>query len=323
VTGAVAALLSCYALFVGSQAASLLMDLTTLNVGTSTESDVEQLTRKYLPFLVSRESNDGVTTTSFSVRNTWLSALRLEPVAFFRASVGVKKGRVCHIGALLFRSMDIYPTFQGSARMVDEYTEYPKQYSREEQYEFPTPVGKPYLKALLDSHASPLSAEACLRLFLPLPYRTRWRMRSLLRLPACRVAGLENGFAGQRIVRHVQAILSEKIEMRFEARLYARLLGFTPGVHAIQAGTTHRSSSVGCRASKEDEILIWIETIKVLASHGSSLSAGCAHTVHKSKCSHHIGLRRQRRFRVKSNGTDGKPTLHPENQQTLFASSNE
>jgi hypothetical protein len=132
------------------------MGLTALNVGTSTESDVEQLTRKYLPYLVSRESNDGVTTTSFSVRNTWPSALRLEPVAFFRASVGVKKGRVYHIGALLFRSMDIYPTFQGSAGMVDEYSEYPKQYSREEHYEFPTPVGKPYLKVLLDSHASPV-----------------------------------------------------------------------------------------------------------------------------------------------------------------------
>jgi hypothetical protein len=122
-------------------------------VGSSTESDVDQLTRKYLRYLISSESNDGVATTTFSVRNTWLSALRLEPVAFFRASVGVKNGRVYHIGALLFRSMDIYPTFQGSAGMVDEYTEYPRQYSEKQHYGFPTPVGKPYLKVLLDSHA--------------------------------------------------------------------------------------------------------------------------------------------------------------------------
>ena len=47
------------------------------------ESDVEQLTRRHVRYLVSRDSNDGVTTTAFSVRNTCLSALRLEPAAWF------------------------------------------------------------------------------------------------------------------------------------------------------------------------------------------------------------------------------------------------
>jgi hypothetical protein len=150
-------LLGCYALFVRWQAASLLLNLTALNVSTSTESDVDQVARKFVRYLVSRESDDdGVTTTTFSVRNRLLSALRLEPDAFFRASVGVKNGRVCHIGAMLFRSMDIYPTFQGSAGMVDEYTEYPREYSGRQNYEFLTPVGKPYLKVLLDSRASPV-----------------------------------------------------------------------------------------------------------------------------------------------------------------------
>jgi hypothetical protein len=149
--------LGCYALFVRSQAASLLLHLTALSVSTSTESDADQLTRKFVRYLVSRESDsDGVTTTTFSVHNRWLSALRLEPDAFFRASVGVKNGRVCHIGAMLFRSMDTYPTFQGSAGMVDEYAEYPRQHSGRQNYEFLTPVGKPYLKVLVDSRASPV-----------------------------------------------------------------------------------------------------------------------------------------------------------------------
>ena len=135
----------------------MLIELTALNVSTSTESDVDQLTRKFARYLVSRAtSDDGVTTTIFSVSNRWLSVFRLEPIAYFRASVGVKSGRVCHIGALLYRSMDIYPTFPGSAGMVDEYSEYPRQYSGRQDYEFLTPVGKPYLYVLVDSRASPV-----------------------------------------------------------------------------------------------------------------------------------------------------------------------
>jgi hypothetical protein len=156
VTGAVTVFLSCYALFIKSQAAFLLTDLTVLNVGSSTESDVEQLTARHGRYLVSRESNNGDTTTTFLVRNTYLSAPRLEPAAWFRASVSVKTGRVYRISAQLFRSMDVYPTFQGSAGMVNEYLEYPKYFPQDGHYEFSTPVGKPYLNVLSDSHASPL-----------------------------------------------------------------------------------------------------------------------------------------------------------------------
>jgi len=116
--------LGCYALFVKAQAESLLKDVTALTVGSSTESDVEQLTRKHSRYAVSRESGDDVVTTTFKVQNRWLSGLRLEPAALFGASLGIKSGHVYHIRAWLMRSMDIYPTFQASAGMVDEYAEY-------------------------------------------------------------------------------------------------------------------------------------------------------------------------------------------------------
>lgn len=154
VAGAGAVALSCYALFIKAQAESLLKDVTTLMIGSSTESDVEQLTRGHRRYLVSRESGDDVGTTTFTVQNRWLSALRLEPAAFFSASVSVKSGHVYHISARLMRSMDIFPTFGASAGMVDEYAEYPQYQSRSGHFEFPTPVGKPYLRVLLDSHAS-------------------------------------------------------------------------------------------------------------------------------------------------------------------------
>jgi len=156
VAGAGAVVLSCYALFIKAQAESLLKDLTALTVGNSTESDVEQLTREHSRYLVSRESSDGIATTTFTVKNRWLSALRLEPPALFGAAVSVKSGHVYHISAWLMRSMDIYPTFGASAGMVDEYAEYPQYLSHSQHYEFPTPVGKPYVRVRLDSYASPI-----------------------------------------------------------------------------------------------------------------------------------------------------------------------
>jgi len=152
VAGAV--VLSCYALFIKAQAASLLKDVTALTVGSSTESDVEQLTRKHSRYLASRESSEEVVITTFKVQNRWLARLRLEPDALFGASVYVKNGRAYHINAWLMRSMNIFPTFGASAGMVDEYAEYPQYLSHSEHFSFPTPIGKPYLRVLLDSHAT-------------------------------------------------------------------------------------------------------------------------------------------------------------------------
>jgi hypothetical protein len=154
-----AVVLSCYALFIKAQAESLLKDLTALTVGSSTESDVEQIMRRHHRYLVSRDSRNDVLTATFTIQNTCLSAVKLEPPAFFRVSVEMKGGRVYHISASLMRSMDIYPTFQASAGIVDEYAEYPPYELYPEHFQFPTPVGKPYLRVLLDSHASPIQRQ--------------------------------------------------------------------------------------------------------------------------------------------------------------------
>lgn len=155
-----ATILSLYALSVRTQAESLLKDLTSLAVGSSTESDVEQLTRKHARYWVFTDSNKDVSTTVFTIQNTWLSALHLEPVALFGVSVSVKDRQVSKISAWQMRSMDIYPTFGASAGMVDEYAEYPAWHlSRGGHFQFPTPVGKPYLRVEIDSHVSPIQRQ--------------------------------------------------------------------------------------------------------------------------------------------------------------------
>lgn len=102
-------------------------------------------------------SANGLST--FAVQNRWLSTLKLEPPAEFRTSITVESGSVYSIDASLSRSMGIYPTFQASAGMVEEYLEYPARPADRSHYEFPTPVGKPYLRVRLDSHATPIQRQ--------------------------------------------------------------------------------------------------------------------------------------------------------------------
>jgi hypothetical protein len=149
-----AALLTCYAYHIRAQAESLLKDVTSLKVGSSTESDVQQLTKIHGRYLVSQTQSHGVTTTTFEVKNRWLSAVRVEPPALFGTAVTVRDGRVYHISARLLRYMNIFPTFPASAGLVDEYSEYPQDAPQYGHYGFPTPVGKPYLRVQLDSHAT-------------------------------------------------------------------------------------------------------------------------------------------------------------------------
>jgi hypothetical protein len=147
--------LACYAYAIRSQAQSLLKDLTALRVGVSTEADAQQFVQRHRRYLSSENRTENSSAFEFKVQNRWLSGLNLEPQAWFSSSVFVRDGKVRHIGVVLFRSMDIFPTFAGSAGIVDEYVEHPpERFPGTPPYFFPTPVGKPYLRVELDSHAS-------------------------------------------------------------------------------------------------------------------------------------------------------------------------
>ena len=163
-TGILAAVLgvglTCYGIVIKARAEELLKDLMALKVGESTEVDAERFAQRHHKLFTSHRCDDDGCKTSFEIRNAWLSALRLEPDAGFEANLSVHNGIVTRIGAVLVRSMPIYPTFLGSAGMVDEYAEFPPRRDsrprqvRDRHYAFPTPVGKPYLSVELDSHAS-------------------------------------------------------------------------------------------------------------------------------------------------------------------------
>ena len=152
--------LLCYGFFIRAQAKSLLRDVTALRVGESTEAEAFQFFEKHKRHCSNRTCQQDFCVTTFKVTNRWLESLRLEPLAEFTVAYTVKNGRVNAIFVSLLRSMRIFPSFTASAGMVEEYAEYPAYYAgRQGHYSFPTPIGKPYLYVLLDSHASPIERE--------------------------------------------------------------------------------------------------------------------------------------------------------------------
>jgi hypothetical protein len=150
-----AVLVALYTLYVRHTASTMLRALTDLKAGTSSSSDAERYAQRFRRHLVSHDCKNSACTYEFEIRNTLLSSMRLEPSAGFGTRVTVEGGVITRIGAGLVRTMDIYPTFGGSAGMVQEYSEIPNPYPGAGHYVFPTPIGKPYLQVRLDSHATP------------------------------------------------------------------------------------------------------------------------------------------------------------------------
>ncbi len=135
------------------EASSLLADLTALRVGESSSEDAGRVVQRHRRVLDKIDCRNATCEYNFIITNRWLSSLRLEPTAQFRAGLTVENGVVIHIYAGLLRAMDIYPTFGASAGLVEEYAEMPQRFALEQHYGFPTPVGKPYLRVVLDRHA--------------------------------------------------------------------------------------------------------------------------------------------------------------------------
>jgi hypothetical protein len=148
--------LLCYGLVIKREAQSLLSDVSELRIGKATAADVQQVAHHHRRFVASQHCEGEVCTTEFEVQNRWLSALKLEPPAAFHVDVIINAGTVTQINATLARAMPIFPTYPASAGLVYEHAEIPRASvgDQEGHYLFPTPVGKPYLKVVLDAEAS-------------------------------------------------------------------------------------------------------------------------------------------------------------------------
>jgi hypothetical protein len=128
--------------------------MQALKLGTATSQDAERFVSDHRKLFDAKRCENTSCRYGFVVSNKWLASLRLEPPAEFFAEIIVENGTLTQFDANLVRSMDIYPSFQGSAGMAFKYAELPEYYARFGHYGFPTPVGKPYLKVIFDNHAN-------------------------------------------------------------------------------------------------------------------------------------------------------------------------
>jgi hypothetical protein len=145
---------TAYALVIKDQARGILADISRLNVGASSQSEVDRLAQRHKSQLEKKECKADRCWYFFKVRNRWLSGVRIEPAARFQAWVTVGNGKVEGLHAEVQRDTGVFPTYP-SAGIVEEYVKYPEyDHSGDAHYGFPTPIGKPYLLVVLDSHAT-------------------------------------------------------------------------------------------------------------------------------------------------------------------------
>ena len=151
----VAASLLAYAHVIKSRASLLLRDTQSLRPGISTAADARRVIDKHRGELRDEKCTAEGCKYYFSIENRWLALARVEPLAQFDVTISLANGTVQGLSVWLSRSMPIYPTFHASAGLISEYVEIPEAYAdRGSHYAFPTPVGKPYLRLALDSHAT-------------------------------------------------------------------------------------------------------------------------------------------------------------------------
>jgi hypothetical protein len=145
--------LVAYAGIVQMRAAAILKGVYALSIGSSSITDIEQLAAGIWPNGSSKECGDTACEFGFYVDNSWLHKVRLEPFAVFQATVTVQNGIVNKIRVSLMRDTQVYPTHP-SAGIVTEYAASTQQ-QYEKAYDFPQPIGKPYLDVKLRSDATP------------------------------------------------------------------------------------------------------------------------------------------------------------------------
>lgn len=147
--------LGIYAFVIQASARSLLTEVYTLKVGSSSVADLERLAARHRHILREHTCDSQNCTMAFEIYNTWLYRTRLEPVARFRVDLEAEDGKVNHILVILSRDTRVFPTAP-SAGITEEYDRLPQHLARSSNppYFFPTPVGKPYLWVALSSQAS-------------------------------------------------------------------------------------------------------------------------------------------------------------------------
>ena len=146
--------LTVYGAIVKVQAEAILHDVSELTVGMSSQAEVRRLAAHHKSELTIKDCGPEQCTYFFEIGNRWLVRARIEPDARFQAWVTVDHNVIRSLHVWVMRDTMVFPTMS-SGGIVEEYPEYPKRYrSDETHYGFPTPVGKPYLRVVLDSHAT-------------------------------------------------------------------------------------------------------------------------------------------------------------------------
>jgi hypothetical protein len=132
-----------------AQAQKLLQALEMLDVGSSSDVDVQRIQKEFNPYEVSGEDRYGVHEVIFEIADTSVLRLAVHSGAIFRAGIGTRDGKVVTVGVVFER--------QVSRGKLDAFVSMDREQlgSCQNSYCVGNPIGKPFIVSKLDMRATP------------------------------------------------------------------------------------------------------------------------------------------------------------------------
>lgn len=132
-----------------SQALELTQTLESLDVGSSSDADVQRIQKKFNQYEASSEDRNGVHEVIFEISDASIARHAIHSGATLRAGVGTRDGKVVTVGVTFERQV----TGGKLAAIVEEAREQPG--SCQNSYCVGNPIGKRFIVSRLDMRATP------------------------------------------------------------------------------------------------------------------------------------------------------------------------
>jgi hypothetical protein len=148
-----ALVLAGYAVRLQHKAKRLIALASALRPGTSTTADLKSLAANFPEASTQPGCSQQTCEITISFGNDWLQKLHLEPAAQVTFFGRVERERLRLVMLEVARDTRIFPTSQ-SAGIVQWFDEYDSPDFGDENYRFATPLGKPYLRVVMNNAAT-------------------------------------------------------------------------------------------------------------------------------------------------------------------------
>jgi len=167
-----------------AQAQKLTQALEVLDVGSSSNADVQRISKEFSQYEVASEDRYGVHEVNFEIAETSVVRLAVHSGAILHAGIGTQDGKVVAVGVMFERQV----SGGKLAAIISEARE--QSGTCQNPYCVGNPIGKRFIFSGLDMRATPEQKRRAFDLNLKLADSVQWRSQDLRLVSRC-LGGME------------------------------------------------------------------------------------------------------------------------------------